>query len=175
MGEDEVVESRLKGLGAAWIPWVPAPVFGLPVFLGIVAVLAYGTIELGLPRGLFTLLAMLVPFIATQWGRAPVYLAILSLFVAGVFVARNDGDLFFQTLQRASIQIVALALITEIVRSTFNARDRTATALAESEERYRSLVESLNVIPFEFDLATMRFSYVGPQAKDALVDAHSEA
>jgi PAS domain S-box-containing protein len=42
-------------------------------------------------------------------------------------------------------------------------QERTA-ALHESREHFRRLVETVNVIPWEADLATWRFTYVGPQA-----------
>ena len=44
-------------------------------------------------------------------------------------------------------------------------RKRTEIALKKSEERFRRLVETTHVIPFEFDLATQQFTYVGPQAQ----------
>jgi len=44
------------------------------------------------------------------------------------------------------------------------ARKRTEVALAKSEDRLRRLVESTNVIPWEADAKTWRFTYVGPQA-----------
>ena len=37
-------------------------------------------------------------------------------------------------------------------------------ALLESEQRYRQLVESTNVIPWEADANTWQFTYIGPQA-----------
>ncbi len=37
-------------------------------------------------------------------------------------------------------------------------------ALRASEEHYRILVESIDVLPWEYDLATRQFTYVGPQA-----------
>jgi PAS domain S-box-containing protein len=40
--------------------------------------------------------------------------------------------------------------------------------LQESEARFRRLVENTNVIPFELDLANLRFTYVGPQAERLL-------
>ena len=43
-------------------------------------------------------------------------------------------------------------------------RRRMQLALAKSEERLRRLVESTNVIPWEADAKTWRFTYVGPQA-----------
>ncbi len=41
-------------------------------------------------------------------------------------------------------------------------------ALHESREHFRRLVETVNVIPWEADLATWRFTYVGPQAVEIL-------
>jgi len=38
-------------------------------------------------------------------------------------------------------------------------------ALRERESRYRNLVESAQAIPWELDINTWRFTYVGPQAK----------
>jgi len=45
------------------------------------------------------------------------------------------------------------------------ARKRAEIALRRSEERLRKLVETTRVIPFEFDFASMQFSYLGPQAQ----------
>ncbi len=38
-------------------------------------------------------------------------------------------------------------------------------ALRESEERFRRLAETTNVVPFEFDATSERFLYLGPQAE----------
>lgn len=38
--------------------------------------------------------------------------------------------------------------------------------LAASREQFRQLLENSRVVPWEFDTATMRFTYVGPQAVD---------
>lgn len=40
--------------------------------------------------------------------------------------------------------------------------------LRESREHFRLLVETTNVIPWEFDAETLRFTYVGPQAEKLL-------
>ncbi len=41
-------------------------------------------------------------------------------------------------------------------------------ALTESESHYRRLVETTNAVPWEADAATLRFTYVGPQAERLL-------
>ncbi|MCP2730787.1 PAS domain S-box protein [Limnofasciculus baicalensis] len=43
-------------------------------------------------------------------------------------------------------------------------RNERAKALRQSESRFRHLAESLNLIPWEADLITLEFTYIGPQA-----------
>jgi PAS domain S-box-containing protein len=45
---------------------------------------------------------------------------------------------------------------------------RSKHALVESEAHYRHLVETVRAIPWVLNLATWRFTYVGPQARDLL-------
>ena len=45
---------------------------------------------------------------------------------------------------------------------------RTKEALQSSEEHYRSLVESTNVVPWESDARMQNFSFIGPQAQRML-------
>lgn len=40
--------------------------------------------------------------------------------------------------------------------------------IVEREEHYRHLIESSSAIPWEYNINTQRFTYVGPQAKDML-------
>ncbi|MBD3239395.1 MAG: PAS domain S-box protein [Chitinivibrionales bacterium] len=44
----------------------------------------------------------------------------------------------------------------------------TQDALRESEERFRRLAESIRLIPWESDIASERFTYVGPRAEEIL-------
>jgi PAS domain S-box-containing protein len=49
-----------------------------------------------------------------------------------------------------------------------SSRKRTEEALVASEERFRHLVETTGVIPWEIDLATWCFTYVGAQVEQIL-------
>ncbi len=48
-------------------------------------------------------------------------------------------------------------------------RKQAQDALSLSEERFRRLVESTKVVPWEMDPDTLRYSYVGPQGTDLLI------
>lgn len=47
-------------------------------------------------------------------------------------------------------------------------RKKIELSLKESEERFRVLAESSNIIPWEIDAATFKCTYVGPQAESVL-------
>lgn len=49
-----------------------------------------------------------------------------------------------------------------------SSRKRTEEALVASEERFRHLVETTGVIPWEIDLASLYFTYVGAQVEQIL-------
>ncbi len=51
---------------------------------------------------------------------------------------------------------------------TSPAYHRTETALRQTEERFRRLVESTHVIPWEADLDTHQYAYIGPQIVNLL-------
>jgi PAS domain S-box-containing protein len=151
-----------------WVRWVPRPAIGLPILLGGAAIVAFVTVAFGLPPGFLTVIAIPIPFMATRWGRGPSYGAIAGLLLAAVSIALLDDRSTVHSLQRVFVQIGALALMWELVHVTSGARSRVIAALADSEAQYRLLLETSSVIPFEFDLATMCFTYVGPQAERIL-------
>jgi PAS domain S-box-containing protein len=47
-------------------------------------------------------------------------------------------------------------------------RKRSEEALRESEQQFKTLVETTNVVPWEFDPNSMLYTYVGPQAQELL-------
>jgi len=72
--------------------------------------------------------------------------------------SRNDA----RSVARRQIEL-------EVVNATVEAQvDERTSELAASREQYRSLLETTMAIPWELDLASMRFTYVGPQAETIL-------
>lgn len=56
-----------------------------------------------------------------------------------------------------------LEIVAQQIETAIN-NAKQAEALRQSEERYRLLLETTNVIPWEADAKTWKFTYVGPQA-----------
>ena len=73
---------------------------------------------------------------------------------------RNDGTL---VPIEVSIKKLADGRLLGIFRD-ISKRKLAEEVLREREVQYRRLVESANAIPYEFDVAKKRFSFVGPQA-----------
>ncbi|MCP5068405.1 MAG: PAS domain S-box protein, partial [bacterium] len=160
--------SRLEQLGPVWLRWVPRPAIGLPILIGASGAVAAGTLAFGWPLGVLTLVAIPIPFTGIRWSRGPSYAAIAGLLVAGLVTTDVHSNDEAYAFLRTFIQVGVIALLWEATHSASRMGSRAIEALAENEARYRRLAEGSNVIPFEFDLATMRFTYVGPHAEEVL-------
>jgi PAS domain S-box-containing protein len=145
----------------AWAAWVPRPAAGLPIYAALLALAAAMIVVLGLPQPLLTLLAVPIPLVAIRWPRAASYAAIGTLGAAACVVSVLRAPDVAATLQRVLIQLGALAAMTEVVTWA-------SATVAANEAKYRLLVETSTVIPWERDLTTWRFTYVGPRAESVL-------
>ena len=130
--------------------------------------LAAGVYGLGLPQPFFSLSAIPVPFLAMRWPRWALVGALLAVFALGCALSLLISDTPGAEVRRVAIQVLTLGVLTELVLRVVHSRTEALTALAVAEGRRRLLVESLNVVPWELDLATQRFVYVGPQAERLL-------
>ncbi len=92
---------------------------------------------------------------------------IVGLSVAGLLVTSTVTlSIYFVLIMRATNRQIT-AINQELVHRIFEQKQMEIT-LRESENRLRQLLETVKVIPWELDLKTWRFIYVGPQAVDLL-------
>lgn len=82
----------------------------------------------------------------------------LVALVLGFFLMIFDLDDAYRSLDRQR----------RLLEEQLAKRAEQERAIRTSEERYRNLVEAARVIPWEVDLATWRFTYVGPHAETLL-------
>ncbi|MEH2114411.1 PAS domain S-box protein [Nostoc sp.] len=87
---------------------------------------------------------------------------ILGLFLVITLIL----SIYFTLMMKASNQQIK-AINQELTHRIFEQK-QTEIALRSSENRLRHLLETVKVIPWELDLKTRRFTYVGPQAVDLL-------
>ena len=80
---------------------------------------------------------------------------------------RKDGSSFPVEIRLSLIPESDPPLMVALARDVSDRR-RAELALAENEARYRALVESSKAVAWEVDLATRRFTYIGPRVKDLL-------
>lgn len=99
-------------------------------------------------------------------------LALRELDQPFVWEARDEMGALGRSLEttRQSLQTLfgELENKNRALESDIAVRKQVENQLRVSEERYRRLVESTRVIPWEAQAGTWRFSYVGPQAETLL-------
>lgn len=79
---------------------------------------------------------------------------------------RADGSVFWTAeFARVVSDQEGLPLYFEGSVIDISKRKQAETSLRLSEEKFRSLVETTRVVPFEFHVATQCFAYIGPQAE----------
>ncbi|MEA5514485.1 PAS domain S-box protein [Nodularia sp. UHCC 0506] len=81
-----------------------------------------------------------------------------------------SGMLAFSTylLQAAKFKNYEIAAINQELNNRIEQQKQIAIALAERENNLRQLLETVKVIPWELDLNSCKFTYVGPQAQAVL-------
>ncbi|MBD2594749.1 PAS domain S-box protein [Nostoc spongiaeforme FACHB-130] len=96
--------------------------------------------------------------------RSPLLLVVL---VAGLIIAGTLALLiyFAQSSERRNQHIASINQ--ELANRIFEQK-KTEIALRASETHLRELLETVKVIPWEFDIKTWRFIYVGPQVETLL-------
>ncbi|WP_448265931.1 PAS domain S-box protein [Nostoc sp. DSM 114159] len=96
----------------------------------------------------------------------PRLLAQLELIAGLLVVITLTLSIYFALAMNARNQQIT-AINQELTHRIFEQK-QVEIALIASENRLRQLVETVKVIPWELDLKTWRFIYVGPQAVDLL-------
>ncbi|MBH8574095.1 PAS domain S-box protein [Nostocaceae cyanobacterium CENA369] len=92
----------------------------------------------------------------------PTVILVAGLLIAGTLTL----SIYFAQATKLSNQQIA-AINQELAQKIFDL-EQTEIALRASENRLRQLLETVKVIPWEVDLKTRQFTYVGPQAEALL-------
>ncbi len=89
----------------------------------------------------------------------------LDNIIAG-FDALNSGDMSVDVDVYNDDEISAVARSYVVFKHTLMSLKKKEEELESSRQRFKTLVESTNVVPWEFYPKIMRFTYVGPQIVD---------
>lgn len=89
------------------------------------------------------------------------------VLLSGIF-ASVGLTLLTYLVQVTRISNRQIATINQELAQRIAAQQQTEIALRASENRFRQLLETVKVIPWELDLKTWCFTYVGPQAETLL-------
>ncbi len=146
----------------------PPPRVGLPLFALAVAVWAVLVLRFGLPPPLINLLLVPIGLAVVGWPPAAVRALVLLLATGAFGVCLATPSVPAETMARIAFQLLAFAAALEVAMRLLQQRDAAVQELRAREERYRLLVETADVIPWERELPSRRFRYVGPQAERLL-------
>lgn len=89
---------------------------------------------------------------------------ILGLLSGQIAVAMENIRLH----RKSQVQISSLAALTTTLQSEISERKKAEAALAVNESRFRTLVEYINAVPWQMDLSSGHFTYIGPQVEKML-------
>ena len=147
---------------------LPHPL-GLLLGYGLGAALTSVAIwEFDLPQAALTLWAIPIPLLPLAYPRWVHLSGIVVLISTALLLATTIAPGTSEPFLRVPIQGCTILGMAELVRFVAGQRERAMQALRESEERYRLLLETPDVVPFEVELSCGRFTYIGPQAERLL-------
>lgn len=91
----------------------------------------------------------------------------------GQFIKRRQAEealrqAYAELELRVTERTAALAQANETLRKESIEHKKVDAALQESEKRFRQLTEKVRLIPWEADVRTSKFTYLGPQAVEIL-------
>ncbi|WP_066426297.1 PAS domain S-box protein [Anabaena sp. 4-3] len=92
----------------------------------------------------------------------PTFVLLTGILAAGAIT------LLTYFTQASKINNTKLAALNQELTQTIETQKQIEIALRASETGWRQLIETVKVIPWELDLQTWRFTYVGPQAETVL-------
>ncbi|AFY42693.1 PAS domain S-box protein [Nostoc sp. PCC 7107] len=96
--------------------------------------------------------------------RSPLPLVVL---ISGLLIA-STWALSIYFAQSSELQYKRIAAINQELTDRIWKQQKTEIALRASETHLRELLETVKVIPWEFDVKTWCFTYIGPQAEALL-------
>lgn len=135
--------------------------FGLLLWLGLIALIIY------------SFYACYRQYRSGRHGQAlmlTLAMTVFTTFIIETLLVRT-GMLDFISLAQFGFPALILIMSAALHRDARDSEQRSVLmneAMAEAQGRYRSLVESTAAIPWEADLASWDFTYVGPQAMGVL-------
>ena len=154
-----------------WLGWgqrLPPPTVLLTGWALVAFGIAAAMRSVGSSLPIFGLFAIPLPFLALVWKRTPAHAAIVILFGAGLVKVPFAAPNFDVELFRMALQCAVLAGMSEIIRAGKAQILAESKRVDEQERPHRLLLEAIDAIPWELDLATFRFTYVGPQCVELL-------